>query len=75
MHQNFKVITGLNYRFVGNLHVHVFSTYKTGIMTTSKDFTTCCSSIGRCFKKISIAFSLVHISFSKNLVYPAYAEF
>ena len=26
-------------------------------------------------KKICQAFSLVHISFSKNLVYPAYAEF
>ena len=31
--QNFEVITGLNYRFLGNLHVLVFSTYETGIMT------------------------------------------
>ena len=75
MHQNFKVITGLNYRFVGKLHVHVFSTYKTGIMNTSKDFTMCRTSVGRCCKKFFIDFSLVHISFSKNLVYPAYAEF
>ena len=26
-------------------------------------------------KKVCVAFSFVHISFSKNLVYPAYAEF
>ena len=47
VHQNFEVITGLNYRFTGNLHVHVFSTYETGIMTTSKDFTTCHIGTGR----------------------------
>ena len=77
MHQNFEVITGLTYRFIGNLRVHVFSTFKTGIMTTSKDFTTCLTGIGRCCKKVCSAFSLVHISFSfsKNLVYSAYAEF
>ena len=50
-HQNFKVITGLNYRFTGNLHVHVFSLCETGIMTTSKDFTTCRIGTGRCCKK------------------------
>ena len=55
--------------------MHVFTTYKTGIMTTSKDFTTCRTSVGRCCKKFFIDFSLVHISFSRNLVYPAYAEF
>ena len=38
MHQNFEVILGLNYRFIGNLHMHVFSTYETTIMTISKDF-------------------------------------
>ena len=37
VHQNFKVISGLNYRFIGNLHVYVFSTYDIAIMTTSKD--------------------------------------
>ena len=75
MHQNFKVITGLNYRFTGNLHVHVFSIYETGIMTTSKDFTTCRIGTGTCCKKkVCLAFSLVHISFSKNFVYPACAE-
>ena len=42
------VITDLNYRFTGNLHVHVFSTYETEIMTTSKDFTTCHIDTGRC---------------------------
>ena len=55
--------------------MHVFSTYETGIMTTSKDFTTCHIGTGRCCKKVCLAFSLVHISFSKNLVYPAYVEF
>ena len=39
MYQNFEVITGLNYRFIGNLYVNVFSIYKTRIMTTSNDFT------------------------------------
>ena len=34
-----------------NLHVHVFSTYETGIMTNSKDFTTCHIGTGRCCKK------------------------
>ena len=58
--------------------MHVFSTYKTGIMATSNDFTMRCrtgTGIGKCAKKVCLAFSLVHISFSKNLVYPAYAEF
>ena len=55
-HQNFKVITGLNYRFTGNLHVHVFSLYETGTMTTSKDFTTCRIGTGRCFKKSLLSF-------------------
>ena len=36
---------------LSNLHVHVFSTYETGIMTTSKDFTTCHIGTGRCCKK------------------------
>ena len=35
-------------------------------MTTSDDFTTCHKGTGRCCKKVCIAFSLVHISFSKN---------
>ena len=51
MHQNFEVLTGLNYSFTGNLHVHVFSTYESGIMTTTKDFTTCHIATGRCCKK------------------------
>ena len=55
-HQNFKVITGLNCRFTGNLHVHVFSLYKTGIMTTSKDFTACRIGTGRCCKKRLLRF-------------------
>ena len=55
MHQNLEVITGLNYRCTGNLHVHVFSTYETGIMTTSKDFTTCRIGTG-VVKKVCLAF-------------------
>ena len=55
--------------------MHVFSIYETGIMTTSKDFTTCRIGTGMCCKKkVCLAFSLVHISFSKNFVYPACAE-
>ena len=38
MHQNFEVIAGLNYRFIGNQRVHVFSTCKTEIMTNTNDF-------------------------------------
>ena len=53
----------------------VFSTFKTGIMTTSNDFTACCVGSARCFEKAALLFSLVHISFTKNLVYLAYAEF
>ena len=75
MHQNFGVIGGFNYRFTRNLHVRVFSTYKTGIMTTPNDFTTCYTGTGRCCKKVCFAFSFVHISFSRSLDYPAYAEF
>ena len=53
----------------------MFSTYKPGIMITSKDFTTCHKGTGRrCKKSSSSFFTLVHISFSENLVYPAYAE-
>ena len=45
-------------------------------MGTSNEFTMqCCTGTGRCSKKVCLAFSLVHISCSKNLVYPAYAEF
>ena len=72
MHHNFKAIAGLNYRFIGYLYVRVFSTYKTGIMTTSNDFTI--QVLAGVVKKVFLAFSLVDISFSKNLVYPAYAE-
>ena len=36
----FQIIAGLKYSFIGNLHVRVFLTYKTRIMTTSNDFTT-----------------------------------
>ena len=39
----------------------MFSTYKPRIMATSNDFTTCHKSTGRCFKKICLAFSLVHV--------------
>ena len=53
----------------------VFSTYKTGIMTTLNDFTTCGTGTGRCCKNVWFAFSLVHISFSRNFNYSAYAEF
>ena len=72
MHQNFKAIAGLNYRFIGYLYVLVFSMYKTGIMTTSNDFTI--QALAGVVKKVCLAFSLVHTSFSKNLVYLAYAE-
>ena len=76
MHQDFEVTAGLNYRFTENLHVLVFSTYKTGIMTTLNDFTTsCCTVTGRYYKKVCFAFSLVSISFSRNLDYQGYAEF
>ena len=53
----------------------VFSTYKKGFMTTSNEFTSCCTGTGRCGKKVYLTFSFVHISFSKSLAYPAYAEF
>ena len=47
-------------------------------MATSNDCTMRCrtgTGIGKCAKKVCLAILLVHISFSKNLVYPAYAEF
>ena len=46
-------------------------------MTTSNDYTTCCTrtGTGRCCKKVSFTFSLVYIYFSRNLDYSAYAEF
>ena len=31
LHQNFEVMTDLNYRFIGNLHARVFSTLKPGL--------------------------------------------
>ena len=43
--------------------MHVFSTYKTGIMTTLNDFIMCCAGTGRFRKNVCLAFSLVHISF------------
>ena len=43
--------------------MHVFSTYKTGIMTTLNDVIMCCAGTGRFRKKVCLAFSLVHISF------------
>ena len=52
----------------GNLHVRVFSTYKTGIVTTLNDFATCHTGTGRCCKNVCLAFSYVHVSFPKNLV-------
>ena len=65
MHQNFKAIAGLNYRFIGYLYVRVFSTYKTGIMTTSNDFTI--QVLAGVVKKVCLAFSLVDISFLRIL--------
>ena len=50
----------------------MFSTYKPRIMT---NFIGCHKGTGKCCKKVCLAFSLVNISFSKNLVYLAYAEF
>ena len=46
-------------------------------MTTSNDFTLlqCHKGTGGCCKNVGSAFSLRHISFSKNLVFSAYAEF
>ena len=75
MHQNFEAMTGLNYRFIRNLYACVFSTYKTGIITTLNDFTMCRGATGRYCKKVAQHFALVNISFSKNLVYLAHAEF
>ena len=65
MHQNFKAIAGLNYRFIGYLYVRVFSTYKTGIMTTSNDFTI--QVLAGVVKKVCLDFSLVDISFLRIL--------
>ena len=36
--------------------MRVYSTYKTGTMTTLNDFTTCRTGTGRCFKKVCLAF-------------------
>ena len=55
--------------------MYVFSTYKTRIMTILNDFAMCRTGTGSCCKKVCLLFSLVLISFSKNLVYPAYAKF
>ena len=69
-------IARVNYRSIGNLNVHVFLTYyETEIITTLKDSTTCCTGTCRCYKKVYLAFALAHISYSKNLVYPAHADF
>ena len=63
-----------------NLHVHVFSTYETGIMTTSKDFTTYHIGTGRCCKKSLLregTFSLggegwgILVFFSKRKCWPS----
>ena len=69
-------IARVDYRSIGNLHVHVFLTYyETEIITTSKDFTMCSTGTCRCYKKVCLAFALAHISCSKNLVYPAHSDF
>lgn len=60
---------GLNYRLMRNRHAHVFS------RLNLNDFTTCHTGTGRCCEKVCLAFPLVHISFPKNLVYAAHAEF
>ena len=45
-------------------------------MATSNNFTKLFGlGAGRCCKNVCLAFSLVHISFCKNIVYLAYAEF
>ena len=77
MHQHFEFMAGLNYWFIGNLHVHVFVLmymYKTRNKTTSNYFTIGYTGTGRCCKNVFLACSSEHISFSKNLAYPAYAE-
>ena len=51
--------------FIGYLYVRVFSTYKTGIMTTSNDFTI--QVLAGVVKKVCLAFSLVDISFLRIL--------
>ena len=57
----------LNYRFTGNLHVHVFSTYKTRIMTNLNDFIICCTGTGRCCKKSLLRFFIsTHFIFSES---------
>ena len=67
-------MAGLSYRIIGNLHARVFNV-KTSIMTTSNEFTACRTRTGMCCKNVSQAFSTVHVSYSKDLVYLAYAEF
>ena len=64
VHQHFEFKAGLNYRFIGNLHVHVFVMYiyKTRIrllQMTSLGYT----GTGRCCKKVFLACSSWHISF------------
>ena len=54
--------------FNRNLHVHV-------LIFNNKTQIICHIGTIRCWKNVCLAFSLVNISFSKNLVYPVHAEF
>ena len=74
VHQNHVVIAGLNYRFVVNLHARVFSKLKPGLPICQMTLLRAIQ-IQAGVKKVYLAFSLVHISFSENLIYPACAEF
>ena len=47
--------------------MHVFSIYETGIMTASKDFTTCHIGTGRCCKKSSLSFFMSTFLFLRIL--------
>ena len=71
MHQKYVVTAGLNYRFVVNLHARGFSKLKPGLPI-------CQMTLLRAIQiqaGVYLAFSLMKISFSENLIYPACAEF
>ena len=74
MHQKYVVTAGLNYRFVVNLHARGFSKLKAGLPICQMTLLRAIQ-IQAGVKKVYLAFSLMQISFSENLIYPACAEF
>ena len=80
MHLNFEVMASLNYRFIGNLHARVFSTLNQDYDYFECFFYVPITGTGRCCKTIAyhiylcLSHTLVHVTFSKNLVFynPAY---